>query len=402
MSGIPPLPPLRIKESDGSPNVIPVFQITLSNGLTLTNEGGGKVKIDGSGSQGPAGPAGTVTLGSGITGGATDGFLLMVSNGATLGQVTSGAFQRAIPFPVIVTSGGSGLSAAGSGTMLVGMNSSGVVYDYYLLKASDNMTIVRNGSSYLFSATTGASGTVDTSSLVQNTRAINTTYPLSGGGNLTADRMFLIQTGLTGQVLATSAGVTGGIYWANTLGGSAGAVYAATGNRYIVTDFESDLTNDFRLVQSGNNITIDTTGNLIVINATTGGGSSNSKTIIGQGATGTSATRYGTPFGSTLDASSALVAIFKVPFNGIAKNLYFAVQTSAGAPASSRAWIGQVIKNSVITALTANCFEVIASASDLTNTVSFSSGDILTFGYERFGTAAGPGFLSINFEYDPT
>ena len=71
--------------------------------------------------------------------------------------------------------------------MLVGVNSSGTVYDFYNLIASDNTTIVRNGTGYFISANTGTS--------------------------------------------------------------SSSAVYAATGNKYVVMDFAADLTNEFRLVQ---------------------------------------------------------------------------------------------------------------------------------------------------------
>ena len=37
-----------------------------------------------------------------------------------------------------------------------------------------------------------------------------------------------------------------------------------------MTDLASDLTNELRLVQSGNSITVDTSGNLVIINAVTG------------------------------------------------------------------------------------------------------------------------------------
>ena len=62
---------------------------------------------------------------------------------------------------------------------------------------------------------------------------------------------------------------------ATTGAGGSSVIYAATGNTYIVTDLASDLTNEFRLVQSGNSITISTAGNLIIINASTGNGSTN-------------------------------------------------------------------------------------------------------------------------------
>ena len=38
------LPPLRVRESDGSPNVIPVFTLDIS-GATITNLGAGQVRI---------------------------------------------------------------------------------------------------------------------------------------------------------------------------------------------------------------------------------------------------------------------------------------------------------------------------------------------------------------------
>ena len=169
------LPPLRIRENDGDPNVLPVFDIILSSNLSLQNKGGGIVVIS-------------------------------ASTGA------GGTAQAPITFPLIIGSGGTGIATAGSATSLVGMNSSASVYDFYRLAASDNMTIVRNGTAYLFSATTNA-----------------------GGSSI---------------------------------------VYAATGNKYAVLDLASDLTNEFRLVQSGNSITITTAGNNIIINATTGSGSS--------------------------------------------------------------------------------------------------------------------------------
>ena len=67
------IPPLRIREVDGSPNVIPVFDIILSNNLTLLNQGGGIVSIS-----------------------------------ATTGA--AGGSQAPITFPLIVGSGGTGLT----------------------------------------------------------------------------------------------------------------------------------------------------------------------------------------------------------------------------------------------------------------------------------------------------
>lgn len=44
MSPIPPFPPLRVREADGSPNTIPVFELVVSNG-TLSDRGGGVVGL---------------------------------------------------------------------------------------------------------------------------------------------------------------------------------------------------------------------------------------------------------------------------------------------------------------------------------------------------------------------
>ncbi len=92
------------------------------------------------------------------------------------------------------------------------------------------------------------------------------TFFCDSGGD---PKQIFIGSGGAGQFAVAVAGSEGKFYWANTLGGSSGEVYAATGNSYIVTDLASDLTNEFRLVQSGNSVTINTAGNLVIINAVT-------------------------------------------------------------------------------------------------------------------------------------
>lgn len=291
---IPPLPPLKISAADGSFSHIPVFEISVSGGV-LTKQSATKVQLAISGAQGPSGPP-----------------------GATI---------------VYAPTGGPYISFATDGTLTAEK----------VLTASDNITIVTDGTRVMISATTNAGGS--------------------------------------------------------------SVVYAPTGGNYITFALDAALSNE-KVLQASNatiNITTDATG--FYISANTGGGaaaSGSGKIIIGQGVVGTSATRYGAPYGSIIDAAQTSVDLFKLPFDGIAKNLYFAVQTSGGAPSSARGWIGQVWKGTAVTALSANCFEVIDSASDLTNTVSFSAGDTISFGYERTGTASGPGFLSISIEFDPT
>ena len=68
---------------------------------------------------------------------------------------TTGGGTSLVP-PLSVSSGGTGTIITGSATTLVGVNSSGVVYDYYLLRGSDNATVTRLGTAYFISATTNA------------------------------------------------------------------------------------------------------------------------------------------------------------------------------------------------------------------------------------------------------
>ena len=308
------LPPLRIRENDGSPNVIPVFSIILSTNLTMLDKGGGIISI-------------SATTGAG------------------------GTAQDPITFPLIVGSGGTGIASTGSATTILGVNTSGVVFDYYRLIASDNLTILRANSAYFFSAITNAAGSnivyaatgnsyivTDLAAdltgefrLVQSGNSISVTtatglitinastgdlsvkqdtitYPLginSGGTGQTSFLSYailygsgitrvqtmpvlgsgalvvgsaataapqILNVGSHGQMLTVNTSVAGALQWANTLGGSAGVVYAATENNYVVMNLAGDLTNEYRLVQSGNSITITTDANTIVINAVTGGG----------------------------------------------------------------------------------------------------------------------------------
>jgi len=246
MSGIPPL---RITNTDGTFNHIPVFELELSGGV-LTKLSPTKVQLAIAGAMGPSGPSGTITIGSGIGGAASAGYVLYVS-GATLGQINSGWF----------------------------VDSSRTISTVYPISGGGNLGVNRSFA-------------IDTAFLVNSGRIISTTYPLSGGGNLSADRTFFILTGALGQILTTSGGVTGDIAWVNSSAGSS-VVYAATGNAYIVTDLAGDLTGEFRLVQSGNSITVTTAAGLITINATTGDLSGKQNTItyplgINSGGTGLS------------------------------------------------------------------------------------------------------------------
>ena len=253
---IPPLPPLRIREADGSPNVIPVFDIVASN-MTVTNLGGGVVKLDAGGSQGPTGPAGTLTIGSGITGGATDGYLLMVSGVAVLGQVSSAYF----------------------------VNTSRSVSTIYPISGGGNLSLDRTFA-------------IDTAFLVNTGRSVSTTYPIGGGGNLSADRTLFLQTGALGQILITSGGVTGDLAWVNSSGAGSSTVYAPTGGFYVTWSADTLLASE-KILTASNNITITTSATAIFISAETGAGGSGDITSVGDVASG-AAFALGSSQGTTL------------------------------------------------------------------------------------------------------
>lgn len=212
---IPPLPPLRIRETDGAPNVIPVFEIVLSN-ATLTDLGGGSVGI-----------------------------------GAAQGQA-------AITFPLITGSGGTSINYVGSGGMVLGVpTGGGTTLEYKVLTAGANITITHAGSTMTFAATTGAAATglattaelyicvantdslsseraltaglgitiadsgagagiyvqAATPFLVSSNRTLTAVYPVQSGGNLGADRSFNVDTAFlvsTNRVLTAGSGLTGG------------------------------------------------------------------------------------------------------------------------------------------------------------------------------------------------
>lgn len=132
------------------------------------------------------------------------GFIYDTSGGGGSGSITP---------PLVISSGGTGTVNAGSATMLVGMNTSGTVYDYYNLLASDNAAVIRSGTAYFISAITNAGSATNTASLVQSSRTISTVYPLSGGGDLSVDRSHSVDTLFlvnTGRSLSAGSGLSGG------------------------------------------------------------------------------------------------------------------------------------------------------------------------------------------------
>src|SRR3990167_146437 len=171
---MPGIPPLRISNTEDTFNQIPVFEIEAS-GATLTKLSPTKVQLSFAGTVGPSGPSGA-TIVYAPTGGpyisfatnntlidehvltASDNIVITTNSTTVWVSATTSDIsgkQDSLTIPIIVTSGGTGLSVAGSATSMIGMNSAGVVYDYYSLVASNNMIINRVGTTYNFEATTG-------------------------------------------------------------------------------------------------------------------------------------------------------------------------------------------------------------------------------------------------------
>lgn len=190
------------------------------------------------------------------------------NNNIVINAVTSNISgkQDSITFPLIVGSGGTGLSTTGAYATLLGFSDN--AYQFFSIAQSNNALVTSQGTTIFISAITNAGGSTSTAGLVQSSRTINTTYPLSGGGNLSADRTFFIQTGAIGQILTTSGGVTGDIAWVNSSGGASGAVYAPTGGFYVTWSSDTLLASE-KILTASDNIVVTTGANNIWVSATT-------------------------------------------------------------------------------------------------------------------------------------
>ena len=296
---IPPFPPLRVREADGTPNLIPVYEISLS-GATLTRIGpaGVQILVD---SGGGAGATYAATGNQYVTISAaadlTDEYIFRSSTGLSLTSagnvvlvhygsllVTS---SRAVStlFPM---SGGGDLSAdrtfsvntaflvtsartisttlplSGGGTLeadrtftivTANNNTAGAIAaaDFSLFnlgRVSTDRTITT-----LFPMTGGGLNlsvdrtfSVNTAFLVTSNRTITAGVGLTGGGNLEADRTLDLNTGGAGQYMITSIGAAEGIAWINTAGAGGGPVYAPTGGFYVTYAPDADLTAERTLI----------------------------------------------------------------------------------------------------------------------------------------------------------
>lgn len=294
---IPPLPPLRIREADGSPNVIPVFEIVVSNN-TLENLGGGKVSIGV-----PSGGSGATTANSFITWQAEVG--LSAEKVLTAGSSVVIHTDATAIYIDALTGGGAGTvySATGNSYVLIA-NAADLTADR-ALTANLGIAIVDSGANaavYL---------QVATPFVVTSNRTINTTAPVAGGGNLSADRTFtvdtlcLITSGRTisttepvrgggdlsanrtisiAAASATSAGALSSADWVTfnakqptitwpLITGSGGTGLATVGSGGMVLGVSTGgSTLEYKVLAAGNNITITHAGSTMTIAADTGGG----------------------------------------------------------------------------------------------------------------------------------
>lgn len=198
-----PLPPLRISQVETGFNQIPVFELVMSGG-TLVKLSPTKVRyIGGVGAQGPAGPAGTVTIGSGV-GLGSGGSLLDVDSNGNLAQINSAAFVGSARniLSLYPLAGGGNLSAdrtLSADTAFL-INSGRTISTTYPLAGGGDFS-------------TNRTHTVDTAFLVNTGRTITTLYPVSGGGDFSANRTFSTDTAFlinSGRTLSAVYPISGG------------------------------------------------------------------------------------------------------------------------------------------------------------------------------------------------
>lgn len=252
-------PPLRVREADGAPNVIPVYEIVVS-GATLTRQGptGVQLLID-SGAGATAAPTGasyvTISLDATLTAERT----LAAGTGLTL--VDAGANSAAtisMIVPVSVSSGGTGQSS---------LTAFGVLYG--------------SGGSSVQAIPAMASGQLIVGS----------------GANL---RPHILGTGATGQYLSWTGGsVIGNVAWINTQ-----AIGADLGNQYVVMAAAADLTAE-RILAAGTGLTL--------VDGGAGGNATLAMVVpvsVSSGGTGQSThTAFGVLYGSGGSAIQAMPAM---------------------------------------------------------------------------------------------
>src|SRR3990167_6207657 len=144
------LPPLRILESDGSPNAIPVYTIEIS-GATVTrlSATGVRILID-SGAGATGAPVGGEYLTYAANASLTAERVMAASDNITI--VSSGT---SFLISAVTNAGGSSVVYAQSGDLFLTYGASTNMTAERVVAASDNITIINSGTSFLISATTG-------------------------------------------------------------------------------------------------------------------------------------------------------------------------------------------------------------------------------------------------------
>ena len=129
------IPPLRVREADGSPNVIPVFDMILS-GATLTNLGAGVVRV-------------LIDSGAGGTGAPTDAQYVTWAANATLTAeriLTAGSSVTIVTDATAIyvnalTGGGASTVYAATGNQYVAISAAADLTDEYLLAGGTGIIV---------------------------------------------------------------------------------------------------------------------------------------------------------------------------------------------------------------------------------------------------------------------
>ena len=326
------LPPLRVREADGSPNVIPVFDMIMSNNLTVQNRGGGIVAISattGAGGGGSGASTANTYVVTDFTSDLNSEFRLVQSgNSITINTASNLIIINAVTGSIVSPGGSTDQFQYNSGSVFAG--ASGLTYiagsissleSHRFIGRANTGTLLMNrielgagqfvledsGNETFLLKSIGGALTLHASNQVMmsfeelnnggfiglrrnasnaaglelwgSTETNATIVLYDTGGKHTNIRVppmtetiieFIFPTsqGAIGTVLANKG--AGNLHWAASGGGGSSTVYAATGNDYVVMNLAGDLTNEYRLVQSGNSISVTTATGLITINASTG------------------------------------------------------------------------------------------------------------------------------------
>ena len=277
---IPPLPPLRVREADGSPNAIPVIEIVVSNG-TLTNLGGGRVALATGGASGAGGgDPGQVTVGSAFFESVAGG-IMFATTSQLIGQEAPLLFWDEAQNRLGVGTSAPGMvldvvgSARVSGQLVLTLDAASAGHAVRAARTISTTAPVAGGGDLTANRTL----TVDTLCLITSGRAINTTEPVRGGGNLSADRTITIAT-----ASATSAGAVTSADWITfnakqstitwpLITGSGGTGLNFVGSGGMILGVSTGGTAlEYKVLAAGNNITITHAGSTMTFAAETGGG----------------------------------------------------------------------------------------------------------------------------------